>query len=298
MVPSISLINMQKKVSIITSCFNRQNTIDGCIQSVLRQNYNNIEYIIVDGASKDNTLGVINKYKDKLAAVISEPDNGMYEGINKGFKIATGDIIGLVHSDDFLFDNNVINAVVDCFNSNNYDIVYGNGIYVDNENINCIRRDWISGAYSKNKIKRGWLPLHPTIYISKVWLEECGLYDESYKIAADTDWLLHSFYDLSPKVFYLKKYIVRMRMGGLSTSSKNSKNKWEEDLRIYKAHGIQPQIALTGKIISKIPQFIRAMFISLDNIPSVGVNKPKRGGVIVKVPFRHAAQSSQERRAA
>ena len=249
------------KVSIITSCFNRERTIRGTIESVLGQDYCDIEYIIVDGASKDGSLAVINEYGDRIAKVISEPDSGMYEGINKGLRVATGDIIGLVHSDDFLFSPNTISHISKTFEETGADIVYGNGLYVDEEDTTKIVRDWQSGEYAKGKVRWGWLPLHPTVYITKAWLDRCGSYDESYKIAADSEWLVRNLYDLNPKVHYLHEYIVRMRMGGLSTDPEKMKRKWAEDLRVYRSHNIPPYIALAGKISSKIPQFIRAKFM-------------------------------------
>lgn len=249
------------KVSIITTCYNRERTIGECINSVLSQDYPDIEFIIVDGASSDGTLAVVNSYKGKIARVISEPDKGMYEGINKGLRAATGDIIGLVHSDDYIFDSHVIGKIARCFADGNCDLVYGNGLYVDSEHPDRIRRDWKSGTYNRRKVSCGWLPLHPTVYITRDWLTKCGFYDEQYKIAADTDWLIRSLYDLSPRVKYINEYVVRMRMGGLSTSQSTAKRKWSEDLRIYRAHGIWPYTALAGKILSKIPQFVRARFM-------------------------------------
>lgn len=246
------------KVSVITTCFNRAATVRGTIESVLSQTHPDIEYIIVDGASTDGTPEIINEYKDRVARIISEPDGGMYEGINKGLRAATGDIIGLVHSDDFLYDGGVIGRVARRFEACSPDIVYGNGIYVDHNDTTVIRRDWISGRYTKGKVRRGWLPLHPTVYVTREWIGRCGLYDERYKIAADTDWLLRSLHDLSPRVEYMDEYIVRMRMGGMSTSPEKTRKKWAEDMRIYRSHGIEPHIALAGKVTSKIPQFVRA----------------------------------------
>ena len=155
------------KVSIITSCFNREATIGQAIESVLSQDYPDIEYIVVDGASKDGSLQVINRYKDRIAKIISEPDKGMYEGINKGVQAATGDIIGLLHSDDFLFDRHVISDIVRKFSETGAELVYGNGLFVDFEHTDRPVRDWISGNYRKWKVKCGWLPLHPTVYIRR-----------------------------------------------------------------------------------------------------------------------------------
>lgn len=237
---------------------NREATIRGAIESVLEQDYPYIEYIVVDGASKDNSLAVINEYKNGIDTIISEPDKGMYEAINKGIRAATGDIIGLIHSDDFLFSSHTISDIVKTFEEQDADMIYGNGIFVDYDDTNQMIRNWISGRYSKENVKNGWLPLHPTVYIKKECMDKWGLYDESYKIAADSDLLVRYLYEANLKVYYLNKYIVKMRMGGLSTDAGKSKLKWAEDLRMYKSHGIKPISALKGKILSKIPQFIEA----------------------------------------
>lgn len=220
------------KVSIITSCFNREKTIAQAIESVLSQDYPNIEYIVVDGASKDNTLAIIKRYKGHISHIISEPDKGMYEGINKGIRAATGDIIGLLHSDDFLYSTNTISHIVERFKETQADFVYGNGLFVDFDNTDKVVRNWIGGKYSKWKVRHGWLPLHPTCYIRKACIDKWGLYDESYKIAADSDFLFRYLYEANLKVEYLNEYIVRMRMGGLSTDSKRRKMMWEEDIRV------------------------------------------------------------------
>lgn len=246
------------KVSIITSCFNREKTITQAIESVLSQDYQNIEYIVVDGASKDNTLAIINRYRGRISHIISEPDNGMYEGINKGIRAATGDIIGLLHSDDFLFSTNTISRIVKRFEETQADFIYGNGLFVDSDNTDKVVRNWMGGKYSKWKVRHGWLPLHPTCYIRKSCMDKWGLYDESYKIAADSDFLFRYLYEADLKVEYLNEYIVRMRMGGLSTDSKRRKMMWEEDIRMYKSHGMPPTLTKLEKMAWKVPQFISA----------------------------------------
>ena len=249
------------RVSIITSCYNREKTIHEAIESVLTQDYPDIEYIVVDGASTDHSLQVINRYKDRITRIISEPDKGMYEAINKGIKLATGDLIGLVHSDDFLYDTHTISDMVEQFRKTKADIVYGNGLFVNPENTNKVVRNWISGSYHRWKVRWGWLPLHPTVYIKRSVMQQWGLYDESYKIGADSDLLVRYLYRADNlRVAYLNRYIVRMRMGGLSTDPDKMKRKWAEDLRLYRANGFNPYISLCGKILSKIPQFITAKF--------------------------------------
>lgn len=249
------------KVSIITSCFNREATIAQTIESVLAQDYPDIEYIIIDGASKDNSLQIIRKYEHKITKIISEPDKGMYEAINKGLKLATGDIVGLLHSDDFFFSKSVISNIVATFKQSNADLVYGNGLYVDPQNTNQIVRNWISGNYRRWKVRCGWLPLHPTVYIKKKLIEKIGLYDESYRIAADSEFLIRYLYKTKIQISYLNQYVVKMRMGGLSTSLTCRKQMWQEDVRLYNKHGFPGHLEKLMKISWKIPQYIQAKII-------------------------------------
>lgn len=246
------------RVSIITSCYNRESTIRESIESVLSQDYDNIEYIVVDAKSKDKTFDIINEYKDRISVIISEPDNGMYEGINKGIRRATGDIIGLLHSDDVFYADDTITRIVKEMKRTKADFLYGNGIFVKPSNMNYIMRDWISGQYIPSKITRGWLPLHTTVFAKREVFDLVGYYDEKYKISADSDWLIRCLYKANLKVVYLNDYIVKMRMGGASTSFRLTKAKWKEDLDLYHRHGLSPYFSLTCKVLSKIPQFVIA----------------------------------------
>ena len=250
------------KVSIITSCYNREATIRGAIESVLGQDYPDIEYIVVDGASKDNSLQVINEYKDRISKIVSEPDKGMYEAINKGIRMATGDIIGLVHSDDFLYSPHTISNIVKQMEDTHADFLYGDGLFVNAENTDKVIRKWIGGAYRLWKVRHGWLPLHPTCYIRREVMQKQGLYNESYKIAADSDLLFRYLLGGDLTVTYLKEYIIKMRMGGLSTDNKRRKQMWDEDIRMYNSHGMNPTITKIEKMMWKVPQFIKAKFIS------------------------------------
>jgi glycosyltransferase len=251
------------KVSIITTCYNREATIGGAIESVLAQDYPDIEYIVVDGASKDNSLSVIKEYQDRIAKIVSEPDHGMYEAINKGIRMATGDIIGLVHSDDFLYDSHVVSDIVKEFERTGVDFIYGDGIYVDAVDIKRMVRNWRGGSYHRWKVRCGWLPLHPTCYIRRDAMTKEGLYDESYKISADSDLLVRYLYKANLKVHYMKRKIIRMRMGGLSTDSKKRKQMWDEDIRMYRNHGFYPLPAKIMKMAWKVPQFVEAKFTQM-----------------------------------
>ena len=247
------------KVSIITSCFNRATTIRGAIESVLAQDYNDIEFIVVDGSSTDGSLDIIREYADRISIIISEPDHGMYEAINKGIRVATGEIIGLLHSDDFFYDNGVIGRIVERMKRTHADFLYGDGLFVNPDDTNKVVRNWIGGGYRLWKVRHGWLPLHPTCYIRRDVMTRLGLYNESYKIAADSDLLVRYLLTGGLTVIYLNEYVVRMRMGGLSTDSAKRKKMWEEDIRVYVSHGLWPTLTKLEKMAWKVPQFVLAL---------------------------------------
>jgi glycosyltransferase len=227
------------RISIITVCYNRKATIAKAIESVLGQSFYNIEYIIIDGKSTDGTKEIIESYKQHLSQYISESDNGMYDAINKGLKLATGDIIGLMHSDDEFYDTNVLKRIAARFvDNNNIDGVYGDGIYVSNDSEQRIIRDRIGGVFSINRIKKGWLPLHPTVYLKKSIIDKHGFYSLDFKIASDTEFLLRYLYLHKIKMSYINSYIVKMRIGGMSTNWSGIVNVLFEDYQIYKFHGL------------------------------------------------------------
>lgn len=240
------------RVSIITICYNRKGTIAKAIESVLIQDYPNIEYIVIDGNSNDGTKEIVQSYADKISHFISEPDKGMYDALNKGVSLATGDVIGLMHSDDEFYDSSVVSQIVAAFQNNpNTDAVYGDGIYVSNDAEERLVRNRIGGSYSLKKVKSGWLPLHPTVYLKKSVLEKYGHYNLDFKIASDTEFLLRYLFKYQIKMTYLNTYIVKMRMGGLSTSYKRVIEVLMEDYRIYKYHGLTAfKVVFLKKIIA------------------------------------------------
>ncbi|KRD61513.1 glycosyl transferase [Flavobacterium sp. Root935] len=227
------------RITIITVCYNRKNTIEKAIKSVLSQNYHDVEYIIVDGNSTDGTKEIISSYSDKITQFISEPDKGMYDAINKGLKLATGDVIGLMHSDDEFYDKKALTRIAARFEYEpNIDGVYGDGVYVSNDMQERLIRDRIGGVFSIKKVKEGWLPLHPTVYLKKSIIDKHGLYNLDFKIASDTEFLLRYLYKYKIKMSYIDSYIVKMRMGGMSTSFKRAFEVLQEDYKIYKFHGL------------------------------------------------------------
>ena len=226
-------------VTIITVCYNRKATIEKAIKSVLNQTHKDIEYIIIDGNSTDGTKEIIESYRDRISTYISEPDKGMYDAINKGLKLATGDAIGFMHSDDEFYDDTVVESVVKRFNSDaSIDGVYGDGVYVSNDQEERLIRDRIGGNFSIKKIKEGWLPLHPTVYLKKATIDKYGLYSLDFKIASDTEFLIRYLYKYKIKMSYVNAYFVRMRMGGLSTNFKRAFEVLLEDYKIYKFHDL------------------------------------------------------------
>lgn len=243
------------KISVVTSVYNQDRFIQSAIESVLNQDYDNIEYVIIDGKSIDNTISIINRYKDKIDVFISEKDNGLYDGLNKGILHATGDYVGFVHADDLFYNNHVISDVVKTIEKTDCDVFYGNGIFTQPENIYVVVRNWISGKFARWKLKIGWLPLHTTMYIRRDTYLKYGLYNANYKIAGDTDLLLRYLSNKSISVAYNNMYVIRMRMGGMSTNVTSSADKWKEDIRAYTSNGFLA-VTLIGKILHKVPQYI------------------------------------------
>ena len=246
------------KVSVITVCYNRKATIKQSINSVLDQDYPDIEYIIIDGNSSDGTQAIIESYSDKITHYISERDKGMYDAINKGLKIATGDIIGLMHSDDVFYDRSVVSKIVNTFlMSATADAVYGNGIYVTNDAKEKIVRNKIGGEYNFKKLKSGWLPLHPTVYIKKSIIEKYGNYSLDFKIASDTEFLLRYLFKHKINIVYMNEYVVKMKMGGLSTDYKRVLDVLSEDYEIYKYHNIPAFRAVFQKKVLALTQYLK-----------------------------------------
>lgn len=245
-------------ITIITICFNRKATIAKAIESVLSQDYKNIEYIVIDGNSTDGTKEIIKSYSDKISTFISEKDKGLYEALNKGLLIATGELIGIMHSDDEFYDNTVVSQIAEAFHKNpNTNGFYGNGIYVTNNEEQHIIRDRICGECNNEKIRSGWLPLHTTLYLKKDVMKKYGYYDLDFKIASDTELLLRYLYFHKIELTYLNAYFVKMRMGGLSTNYSNLFKVLIEDYKIYKKFGLPAYKIVLLKKIATLKQYIK-----------------------------------------
>lgn len=246
------------KVSIITATYNSEKTIIDTLLSLEKQTHLDIEYIIIDGVSKDNTLKVIDRNSTRVSTIISEPDKGIYDALNKGILAATGDIIGFLHSDDLLADSNVIADVVATFENNGCDAVYGDLQYVARDNIDHVIRCWKSGDFRPRKMQYGWMPPHPTFYMKRELYERWGGFDLSFKISADYDSLTRYIIYHQVKLAYLPRVLTKMRVGGISNRSvKNMILKSKEDIKIMKKQSLFWPVSLICKNLSKIPQFIK-----------------------------------------
>ena len=245
------------KISIITVVWNNEETIKDAIESVLNQTYQNIEYIIVDGASTDGTIEIVKGYADKVNKFISEADGSLYEAMNKGISLATGDVIAFLHSDDAYADRSIISTVVDQFDIN-IQGVYGDLLYTDKVDMDKIFRYWKSCDFSPSLLSKGWMPPHPTLFLRREVYQKYGTFDTSFKIAGDYDFMLRILKD-NIAVKYLPQVVYKMRVGGESNRSiKNILNKSKEDLRAMRKNEINnPFFALFYKNMSKIMQLVR-----------------------------------------
>lgn len=244
------------KISIITAVYNNQHTLRNTLESIISQDYKNIELIVIDGASTDNTISILKEFSDQICVLVSEQDNGIYDALNKGVALASGDAIGFMHSDDLFYNQYSLGKIVQAFNDHDVDAVYGDLIYVDKENTDQVVRYWKSGKYSQDQLARGWMPPHPTFYMKRSCYEMYGGFNLQYRIAADYDALLRYLVEGNIRIHYIPEVLVRMRVGGVSNRSLgNMLLKSQEDYRIIKSHHIGGVNTLLMKNFSKIPQF-------------------------------------------
>jgi glycosyltransferase involved in cell wall biosynthesis len=221
------------KLSIITVCYNSEKFIQTAIESVISQDYNDIEYIIIDGNSTDRTDEIINKYKDKISKFISGPDNGIFDAMNTGLKMATGDFVGFLNSDDLYINNSVLSTVMGCFKKYACDIVYGDIYYVRQENPDSIIRKWKTKEFIPGSFKNGWHPPHPAFFVSNHIYKKYGYFDLNFKLAADFEIMLRFLEKEKVSSYYLPQFLVKMRLGG--ASNKNFKNIFYQNIACYKA---------------------------------------------------------------
>ena len=245
------------KITIITVSYNSVHTIRDTIKSILSQDYNNIEYIIIDGGSRDGTISIIEEYSAYINYYISEHDHGIYDAMNKGIKVATGDIVGILNSDDFYPNNFILSNVAKSFVQEKCDAIYGDLVYVNIKKTSKIVRYWQAGEYSTKKIKNGWMLPHPTFFVKLSIYNRFGLYDIDLKRAADYQMIVKLLYKHNITVHYIPMILVKMRIGGASNASifDRLKANKEDGLAWSKTQLNKPWLVRIKKPLQKVRQY-------------------------------------------
>lgn len=243
-------------ISVVTAVYNRRETVGQALASVFSQNYPHVESIVIDGESTDGTMTVLESYRARLGVLISEPDHGIYDALNKGIRFASGDVIGFLHADDVFENSEVLAKVATVFQDPNVDAVYGDLVYVRHDDIRKVIRYWKSGQYDATALTRGWMPPHPTFYVRRSVYERLGGFDTRYRIAADYDTVLRFLAVGKIRASYIPEVMVRMRTGGVSNRSlRTILRKSFEDIMIVSNNQVGGLGTIFKKNFSKVSQF-------------------------------------------
>ncbi|CAM4109215.1 Glycosyltransferase, GT2 family [Pedobacter westerhofensis] len=246
------------KLSIITVVFNNERTILDAINSVSKQSYGDIEYIIIDGKSTDRTISIINSCSDRVFKIVSELDDGIYDAMNKGIALATGDVIGILNSDDVYADDRILDKVMQVFaHHDDADIVYGDLVYVREDNLDEVARTWHSQPYYDHYFEDGHVPPHPSLFLRRSVYATAGMFNLSFRLAADYEFMLRIFKKFDFKSIYMPGVLVKMRLGG--ATNKNWKNIIKGNIEILKAWKVNelkaPSSLMLSRMIKKLAQF-------------------------------------------
>lgn len=246
------------RISVVTAVFNGRETIAHALESALAQGGADCELVVIDGNSTDGTQEILDRYADRISALVSETDEGIYDALNKGIRTASGDIVGFLHADDMFADASVLSRVARAFSDPEVDAVYGDLLYVDKLDPSKVIRYWRAGEFSRERLGWGWMPPHPTFYVRRSVYERLGGFDTSYRIAADYDCMLRFLGRGELRVAYIPHVLVKMRVGGASNRSLgNIVRKSREDWRALRTNGVGGVGALLWKNLSKLQQFVR-----------------------------------------
>ncbi len=255
------------KVSIITASFRSAATIGDTLRSINVQTYPDIEHIVVDGASKDDTMAIVQREGKRVALAVSEPDKGIYDAYNKGLKLVTGDIIGFLNSDDFYCTPDAIARIAKAFEDPAIDACYGDLVYVDQIDTNKIVRHWKSRPYRESLFRKAFVPAHPTLFLRKSFYDRVGGYDLDYRLAADYEFMLRIFNDYHARSVYIPEILVKMRVGGATGASMDAIVKQNREImRALAKHNVKvwaPGFMLR-KTVNRLAQRVRAKFIHLE----------------------------------
>ena len=247
------------KISVITAVFNRAQTIEQALDSVRSQTWPEVEHVVIDGASTDGTLEILRAHEDRIDVLVSEQDDGIYHALNKGLARATGEVVGLMHSDDFFANDRVLEKVAAAFADPAVDGVYADLDYVAKDEPGRIVRHWKSGQYLPRKLAWGWMPPHPTLYLRRSVIEQWGGFDTSFRVAADYDAMLRYLAKGGIRLAYIPEVLIKMRVGGESNRSlTHIMRKSREDHRALRKNGVGSFGTLILKNVSKIGQFLHA----------------------------------------
>lgn len=249
------------KISIITATFNSSATLRDTFESILSQTYHDYELIVQDGNSQDDTLQIIKDYEPRFNGKmkwVSEPDKGIYDAMNKGMARATGDVVGVLNSDDLYYDDTVLDEINNAFSRYHTDCVFANLLYVNSDDVNKISRTWISSPYKSGKFQKGWVPAHPTFYVKRSCIEKYGGFNLNFQVSADFEFMLRLLerHHISP--LFIDRFFVRMRVGGESNGTLGNIIKGNRNIvRAFKENGVPvsplyPLYRLVPKLINLI----------------------------------------------
>lgn len=245
------------KISVLTATYRCEDTIADCLRSVAAQTHPDIEHLVIDGASTDGTLGIIERHRDRIAQIVSERDGGLYDALNKGLALCSGDVVGFLHSDDEYADARVLERIAAAFDDPAVMACYGDLLYVRRQDTASVVRYWRAGEFARQKLRYGWMPPHPTFFARRSLYQRFGGFDTDFRVAADYESLLRMLTGLEGKVAYLPDVLVRMRLGGTSNRSlKQIIRKSKEDYRAIRRHRQGGIGTLLCKNLSKLGQFV------------------------------------------
>jgi glycosyltransferase involved in cell wall biosynthesis len=248
---------MSLHISVITAVLDRVSTLGSALRSIHSQTWPNVEHIVIDGGSTDGSLEILNAYRPRIAKLVSEPDRGLYDALNKGIRAATGDVIGFLHADDEFATPEALARIAQAFEDPAVEAAYGDLVYVRKGDVSRIVRYWRAGQYRRTQLTQGWMPPHPTFYVRRSVYARFGVFDTRYRIAADYENMLRILWQGGVKAAYIPEVLVRMRIGGVSNMSFfNVLHKSREDYAALRQNGIGGLHALLLKNVTKLPQFV------------------------------------------
>lgn len=248
---------MSLHISVITAVFNRASTLDEALRSVRAQTWSNVEHVVIDGGSTDGSLDILARHKDAIAHMVSEPDNGLYDALNKGILRATGDVVGFMHADDTYATPHALERVAAAFEDPSVGAVYGDLVYVNKEDVSRVVRYWRAGEFRRSRLSHGWMPPHPTFYVRREHYQRLGGFDTRFRIAADYENMLRILWAGGVQAAYIPEVLVRMRMGGVSNRSLlNIVQKSCEDFAALRQNGMGGLQGVVLKNVTKLPQLV------------------------------------------